>query len=225
MTQVQQQPATDIISSIVINGDISKLTQVDKVNYYRNFCDRLGLDPLSQPFKLLKLNGKEVMYCDRSGAQQLNKLHQVSHEIKTREVIPSVDVYQVTARATLPDGRYTESIGAVSIGNLKGDGYANAIMKAETKAKRRATLDLLGLGMLDETEVETIKSAQIVDTPHEEVEEEIPEEIYKSWEKAISKINTLLELKKHFKENIGENPHPKIAALYTKRKEELAAKK
>ena len=27
------------------------------------------------------------------------------------------------------------------------------MMKAETKAKRRATLDLLGLGILDETEI------------------------------------------------------------------------
>ena len=29
-------------------------------------------------------------------------------------------------------------------------------MKAETKAKRRSTLDLLGLGVLDETEVQSI---------------------------------------------------------------------
>ena len=34
---------------------------------------------------------------------------------------------------------------------------ANAIMKAETKAKRRVTLSICGLGMLDETELETIK--------------------------------------------------------------------
>jgi hypothetical protein len=59
----------------------------------------------------------------------------------------------VTALASTPDGRTTESIGAVSIGNMKGDSLCNAMMKAETKAKRRATLDLLGLGMLDESEI------------------------------------------------------------------------
>jgi hypothetical protein len=32
----------------------------------------------------------------------------------------------------------------------------NGLMKAETTAKRRATLSILGLGMLDETEIETI---------------------------------------------------------------------
>lgn len=153
----------NIISSIVINGDISKLSPQQKVEYYRQFCERLGLDPLSQPFKLLRLNGKEVLYCDRSGAQQLNKLHKVSHEIKARETVSGC--YVVTAQASTPDGRKTESIGAVTIDNLRGDALCNAMMKAETKAKRRATLDLLGLGILDETETETILHAQKVDVP------------------------------------------------------------
>jgi hypothetical protein len=39
---------------------------------------------------------------------------------------------------------------------------ANCYLKAITKAKRRVTLSLLGLGMLDETEVETIPDAEIV---------------------------------------------------------------
>lgn len=143
----------NIISSLVINGDLSKLDAGQKVQYYRMFCERLNLDPISQPFKLLKLSGKETLYCDRGGAQQLSRVHGVSHEIKSREVINSIFV--VTAIAKTKD-RQTESVGAVTIENLKGEALANAMMKAETKAKRRATLDLLGLGMLDETEVETI---------------------------------------------------------------------
>ena len=151
----------EIITSLVLNGDLSKLTQPQKLHYYKGYCDRLGLDPLTQPFKILKLNGKEVLYCDRSGAQQLNKLHNVSHEIKTRE--SANDLYIVTCRASLPDGRYTDSIGAVNTTGLKGDNLANAMMKGETKAKRRATLDLLGLGILDETETQTIPGAQTVE--------------------------------------------------------------
>jgi len=152
-----------IISSIVINGDISKLSPQQKVNYYRQFCERLGLDPLSQPFKLLRLNGREILYCDRTGAQQLNKIHKVSHEIRARETVSGC--YVVTAQASTPDGRHTESIGAVPIENLKGDNLCNAMMKAETKAKRRATLDLLGLGILDETETETIPNAVRAELP------------------------------------------------------------
>lgn len=159
----------EIVSSLVLNGDLSKLSPQQKVQYYKSFCERLGLDSLSQPFKLLRLNGKEVMYCDRSGAQQLNKLHQVSHEIKARETVNGC--YVVTCQAIMPDGRHTESIGAVPIDNLKGDALCNAFMKAETKAKRRATLDLLGLGILDETETETIPNAQKVDALSDNVAE------------------------------------------------------
>ena len=43
--------------------------------------------------------------------------------------------------------------GAVNINGLKGEALANAMMKAETKAKRRATLSLCGLGLMDELEV------------------------------------------------------------------------
>jgi hypothetical protein len=56
----------------------------------------------------------------------------------------------------LPNGRQDESIGAVNIAGLKGENRANAMMKAETKAKRRVTLSICGLGLLDETEVETV---------------------------------------------------------------------
>jgi hypothetical protein len=122
----------------------------------------MGLDPFTKPFDILRLNGKEVLYCTRSGTQQLNKLHKVSHLITSRDTNAEAGVYIVTSKASLPDGRCTESIGAVNIAGLKGEMYANAIMKAETKAKRRATLDLLGLGVLDESEAETIPNATTV---------------------------------------------------------------
>lgn len=134
----------------------------DKVRYYNGYCERMGLDPYTKPFDLLRLNGREVLYCTRSGTQQLNKLHKVSHLITSRDTNTDAGVYIVTSKASLPDGRCTESLGAVNIAGLKGEAYANAIMKAETKAKRRATLDLLGLGVLDESEAESIPNASKV---------------------------------------------------------------
>ena len=141
---------------------MSKLSANDKVKYYNGYCERMGLDPFTKPFDILRLNGKEVLYCTRSGTQQLNKLHKVSHLITSRDTNQEAGVYIVTSKASLPDGRCTESIGAVNIQGLKGEAYANAIMKAETKAKRRATLDLLGLGVLDESEAESIPNATTV---------------------------------------------------------------
>ena len=77
------------------------------------------------------------------------------------------DRYVVTAQASVNDGRRTESIGAAPIHQLQGEALCNAMMKAETKAKRRATLDLLGLGMMDETELsaEPHKAALNIITP------------------------------------------------------------
>lgn len=162
MNQQNQNQQTTIANQLILQGDLSKLSAGDKVRYYNGYCERMGLDPFTKPFDILRLNGKEVLYCTRSGTQQLNKLHKVSHLITSRDTNQEAGVYIVTSKASLPDGRCTESIGAVNIAGLKGEMYANAIMKAETKAKRRATLDLLGLGVLDESEAESIPNATTV---------------------------------------------------------------
>ena len=139
---------------VLIQGDLARLTEAQKVAYYGKVCDSLGLNPLTQPFAYIVLNGKETLYAKREATEQLRKLHHVALTIVAREVVE--DTYLVTARATLPDGRTDESIGAKSLTNLKGEARANAIMTAETKAKRRVTLSICGLGLLDETEVADI---------------------------------------------------------------------
>jgi hypothetical protein len=176
-----------IISSVILTGDVSKLSATDKVAYFNGYCERLGLDSFTQPFQYLRLNGKEILYLTRAGAQQLNKLHSVSHEIVSRNIHEGASTYEVIARASLPDGRHTESIGAVTIANLKGEAYCNALMKAETKAKRRATLDLLGLGLLDETEVASI-------IPQEPVmaSKMVTDDIEKALEYTYDNVPTLL---------------------------------
>lgn len=227
--QTQSLNSSDVIGQLILNGDLSKLSQPEKINYYKGYCDRMGLDPFTKPFDLLRLNGKEVLYCTRSGTQQLNKKHGLSHTIMSREIIEAAGVYQVTARACLPDGRCTESIGAVNIGGLKGDAYANAIMKAETKAKRRATLDLLGLGVLDETEVETIPNVkpvafemitevETVNTPM--TDDEIFDEI--AIVNALYQCETMQQLRDLYMSNQKMvDSLPNIKSQFTTRKNEL----
>jgi hypothetical protein len=143
-----------LIESVVIQGDLSKLTPTEKASYYAKVCESIGVNPLTRPFEYLKLNGKEVLYARRDCTDQLRNTRRVSVAIKERETIDGV--YVVTAGASMPDGRADESTGAVTIKGLTGDNLANAMMKAETKAKRRVTLSICGLGCLDETELETI---------------------------------------------------------------------
>lgn len=148
------------IESVLIGGDLSKLSPEQRVNYYKSVCDSLGLNVLTRPFDYITLNGKLTLYARRDCADQLRNIHKVSINITSREKID--DIYIVTAKAKNSEGREDESTGAVNVAGLKGEALANAFMKAETKSKRRVTLSICGLGLLDETEVETIVS---VETP------------------------------------------------------------
>jgi hypothetical protein len=145
--------APALFEKIVVGGDLSQLNAAQRTEYYAAVCRSLGLNPLTRPFEYLTLNGKLRLYALRDCADQLRRLYGISVYITNRERLS--DIYIVTARAKARDGREDESTGAVTIGTLKGDALANALMKAETKAKRRVTLSICGLGMLDESELDT----------------------------------------------------------------------
>lgn len=149
----------EIMESVIVRGDLAKLQPEERAKYYSTVCQSIGLNPLTKPFEYITLNGKLTLYARKDATDQLRSLRGVSVVIVSRERVE--DVYVVTARATTSDGRSDESIGAVAIGNAKGEALANALMKAETKAKRRVTLSICGLGMLDETEVESIPAAHV----------------------------------------------------------------
>lgn len=149
-----------IVQEVLLGGDLAKLSPDQRISFYNRLCDTLGLNPLTQPFAYLRLGNKEVLYAKKDCTDQLRFLHGISIDVRAREVIEGI--YVVTAGAAMPNGRRDESTGAVSVDGLKGESRANAMMKAETKAKRRATLSICGLGMLDETEVDTIPNAAVV---------------------------------------------------------------
>jgi hypothetical protein len=150
-----------VLEKVVISGDLAELNVPQRADYYTAVCRSLGLNPLTKPFEFLTLNGKLRLYALRDCADQLRRIHGISISIASRERMN--DIYIVTARAKDRTGREDESTGAVPLGNLRGDALANALMKVETKAKRRVTLSIAGLGWLDETELETIP--QQVTTP------------------------------------------------------------
>ncbi|EAL3609027.1 TPA: hypothetical protein ACYKF3_001026 [Campylobacter coli] len=143
----------------LVKGDLSKLSDVERASYVKNLCESLGLNMLTKPFEYIVLNGKLTLYANKSATDQLRQIRKVS--ITKTEVAQVGDIYMVTAYAATPDGRTDCDTGALNIKNLGGDNLANAIMKAITKAKRRVTLSICGLGMLDESELETIDEKAI----------------------------------------------------------------
>lgn len=173
----KQDGVTDlsVMEKVVVMGDLSPLSPEERFLYYTKVCESVGLNPLTKPFDYIQLNGELRLYAKKDATDQLRKIHKVSTVIKARERVD--DVFIVTALGNSPDGRQDEAIGAVPLLKwetkwdaqtrkvkrtgqlvaLNAEEYANAVMKAETKAKRRVTLSLVGLGMLDETELETIQ--------------------------------------------------------------------
>lgn len=158
MTALAERNDATAIEQLLVQGDLKSLSPDQRVQYYNRLCDSLGLNPLTRPFEYLSLSGKLTLYAKKDATEQLRKIHGVSIIKLERDLIDGVFI--VTAYARDLDGREDSATGAVPIEGLKGEPRANAIMKAETKAKRRVTLSICGLGLLDETEVESIPNAR-----------------------------------------------------------------
>lgn len=184
----------EILEKVLIGGDLSDLSVPQRVEYYAAVARSIGLNPLTKPFDYLALKErvggetrtKLILYAKRDCTDQLRKIHHISipRDLIRTETVEGI--YTVFLTAMMPDGRTDTDVGAVAIVKeggtwkttadghkfardgtyvpLSPDDRANAMMKAMTKAKRRATLSICGLGMLDESEIETIAQAQSVDT-------------------------------------------------------------
>lgn len=195
--------ASNSFEAALIQGDLSKLSPEQRLNYYKSVCESVGLNPLTKPFDYIQLNGKLTLYAKRDATDQLRKIHKVSLIIVSRELVG--DIYVVTARAKDADGREDESTGAVNTKGLFGEALANVYMKAETKSKRRVTLSICGLGMLDETEVESIPNAKVFrETPPPQIQQK-PKPIVNHADAVVAKHNA--ETKKQ-PQHLDEIPFP-----------------
>lgn len=166
MTQLVNQPLThnkvdlQTLEHVLIRGNLSLLSPEQKLSYLQRLCESLGLNPLTRPIEYITLQGKEVLYARKDCCEQLRKIHNIS--ITKVEITVTAD--SIIAEAYASNGSRTDyDIGVVPIYNLKGDQLANAQMKAVTKAKRRVTLSICGLGLLDESELDTIPNVHVTE--------------------------------------------------------------
>jgi hypothetical protein len=159
-----------IAESVIAKGDIAKLTPQERTDYYRAVCESVGLNPLTQPLAYITLNGKLTLYALKGATDQLRKVHNISVVEMTEA--DRDGVYVVTVKVRNAEGRTDIAKGAVTVKGLQGDALANALMKTETKAKRRATLSICGLGMLDESEVDTLPAVALRQSTHQPDEAE-----------------------------------------------------
>lgn len=151
-----------VLNKTVLDNDLGKLTPRERTAYYLSVCESVGLNPLTRPFELIRLNGRLTLYATKNATDQLRQIYRVTIDNLESQIIG--ETFSVSLRATMPDGRSDVDMAAVSIKGLQGDALCNAMMKAITKAKRRLTLSICGLGgILDESEARTLPHAEFVE--------------------------------------------------------------
>jgi hypothetical protein len=59
------------LERLIVEGDLSRLTEQQRLEWYRTRCEAAGLDPRAQPFEYLNLQGKLVLYARKACTDQL----------------------------------------------------------------------------------------------------------------------------------------------------------
>ena len=135
------------IESVVIGGDLAPLTPEQRVRYMQRVCTGLGLNWETSPFIYVKPADKLILYATKDCAAQLRRRDGISIEVTGRSFMPEQGIYCVEVKATNAQGRSETAIGVVGVTGMKHETLAGQMMRAETKAKRRVTLSLCGLGL------------------------------------------------------------------------------
>ncbi len=143
------------VEQVIIGGDLAVLSAEERVSYVKTVCRSMGINWLTNPFAYIQLNNRLVLYALKGCTDQLRKVHGIS--LTGPPVIEfEHGLCTVTVGVCDRTGRIDGDVGCVKTEGLSGDALANSIMKATTKSKRRATLSICGLGMLDESELDTM---------------------------------------------------------------------
>lgn len=186
-----QSQASDL-EKLIIGGDLSQLKPEQRIEYYERMCQMIEAEVIQRPYDYLWLpvwdaktkqeSMKLILYANKSCTDHLRKKEKISVSEPSTEVLNGMFIVKVTAQNAL--GRTDSDMGVVSLKDkydkpLTGDRLANAMMKGITKAKRRVTLSLSALTILDESEIETIEGArraavdlrtgEILDAPKQKV--------------------------------------------------------
>jgi hypothetical protein len=152
------------LEALVVTGELIFLTPEQRIQFYVQNCHAMGLNPHTRPlqyFEQIDRNGKRqlILYALRGASVQLAANHGLTAFLSKAEFSHDAVMFTATVRNNL--GREDSAVGVTSLKGLEGKEYADAIMAAQTKAKRRAILDFVGSGLLDESEIEGMKGATV----------------------------------------------------------------
>ena len=101
--------AVELLEQVVVGGDLAKLNSVERIDYYKNVCNSVGLNPLTKPFEYIRLNNKLTLYAKRDCTDQLRSIHGVSVKVLETKVEDGLYIVRVVARTDrcYPARRYS----------------------------------------------------------------------------------------------------------------------
>jgi hypothetical protein len=136
--------------------DLFNLNDEQRAQYAADASEYFGLPRELNALDFITMDDgtglrKLVLYARKGTADLLRDIHGIS--IVSLTPCHTADFAAFVAVGTNKIGRQEIAIGACSIVGLKGDRLASAVMTAQTRADRRLTLQFVGGGLLDESEV------------------------------------------------------------------------
>lgn len=141
----------------VMIHDLGSLSEAQRVQHLRDISHHIGLDPDLNAIDMLWMpapNGQRRLtpYARKGTTDLLRKVHGISVLHLTQHDGPGYVSFTATGKAQ--DGRQEVAVGAASTNDYVGDKLAAAVATAQTRALRRLTLQFVGFGILDESELD-----------------------------------------------------------------------
>lgn len=148
------------------SGNVAQLKEAEKDFVLAKLCEKYNLDPILRPFDLIDFRGVQKFYMTASATNQLANAKSLSRTVESLEIDPVSMLAKCIVKVSEPStGRVEMSHGFISLSKfqaptkeelaskkfepkrvmLEGDDLANALLKLETKTKRRATLSFFGV--------------------------------------------------------------------------------
>lgn len=144
------------MSNFIIVHDLSTLSDAQRVQYLRDLSSHIGLEPDMNALDTIWMNNdtgvrRLVAYCRRGITDILREIYGINVLSLVQHDGPGYVSF--TATGCNPDNRQEMAVGAHAIAGMFGDKLAAAVATAQTRALRRLTLQFVGCGLLDESEV------------------------------------------------------------------------
>lgn len=157
------------IVDVYLKKGLENMTPAEQAELIKEICQRFGLDPLLRPIDIIEVREpgssfkRKVLYATKAAADAIRARNKLNDEIVESHV--DEEVAWVVLRVW-NDERSVYEVGASPVVREKDGKFypspamrANALMRAITKAKRRAALSWEGLSLLDESELDTVDVA------------------------------------------------------------------